>query len=526
MRSKTITKVILILLFLCFWYKYLNFYINDDKIGNLSYKVKNSKQLVTSSVMGTTLQSNYAKDIEKQSPKRENKVQKILQKFNVTNYNIFKSLLNQQAKNNTILLTFVDFGFVEMAVNLYLTSIKQFKIKNYIDLFISSDPKANEILASYGIAAVCLWNDSNTEASNYDTLGFGLKAIKKVIASGLALELGYNVIFTDVDIVFFKNPFPYLVCNSCDVIFQLDTSKGDINSGFYLALSTLKSLNLHFTLIERDHCWRYKQQHCFSSLLKELNLSRKYLPNNLFPSGQTYFDIGQRMFAYDNPCRDCILVHNNWIVSYSNKEYRFKELLLWQVDKDGYYSSKSTKYITYQNTQDFGVSQTKPEELNALKTAFILGHILNRIVILPKFFCHGCPKDKCQMKRHFKALCAAHVHYNMRMFDTFLRNKYREHVFLQNALVPHVVKTSISKTMYINNSNQLCALELSKINNNIIFQVKEQGASEEEFLSWISPYLNFSVIRFHTLYGTVINYHNEALIEKLRRVLNAKTLFK
>ena len=75
-----------------------------------------------------------------------------------------------------------------MAINLYLTSIKQFNIKNY--LFVCSDPEATEILSSYGITAIFLWNDTNTEASNYGTLGFGLKAIKKVIASGLALELG------------------------------------------------------------------------------------------------------------------------------------------------------------------------------------------------------------------------------------------------------------------------------------------------------------------------------------------------
>ena len=299
--------------------------------------------------------------------------------------------------------------------------------------------------------------------------------------------------------------------------------------GFYLALSTYKSLELHFTLIERDHCWRYKQQHCFSSLLKELNLSRKYLPYKLFPSGLSYFDIGQRMFAQDNPCIECILVHNNWIVSYNNKVYRFKELLLWQVDTDGYYTNKSAKYIIYENTQDFGVSQTKTEELNALKTAFILGHILNRIVILPKFFCHGCPKNKCQMKRHNKAMCAAHVHYNMKMFDRFLKNKYREHVFLQNALVPHSIKTSISDTIFINNSYPLNFVEFSKrnINRSTVFQVNDQenGISEEEFLSWASPYVNFSVIRFHALYGTVISYDNKALIEILTEVLNAKKLF-
>ena len=106
---------------LYFCCKYLSFSIRYEKVDNLSSKVKNTKQIGFSSVNGRTSETYNIKDIEKQGPNRQNKIQQILEKFNIINYKIFKATLNQQAKNNTVLLTFVDLGFIEMAINLYLT---------------------------------------------------------------------------------------------------------------------------------------------------------------------------------------------------------------------------------------------------------------------------------------------------------------------------------------------------------------------------------------------------------------------
>ena len=94
-------KIIFISLFLYFCYKHLSFSIRYEKVHNLSTKVKNTKQLGFSSVNGRISETNNIKDIEKQGPNRQNKIEKILEKFNIINYKIFKAILNQQAKNNT-----------------------------------------------------------------------------------------------------------------------------------------------------------------------------------------------------------------------------------------------------------------------------------------------------------------------------------------------------------------------------------------------------------------------------------------
>ena len=448
----------------------------------------------------------------------------IQNKFGIINIKEFKNMLTLKALNNIIIITLVDISFAEMGLNLYLTSFVKFNISNYIFVCLCENTAA--FLNSKGITAISLWNDaSSTNPSNFGTESFGQKAIKKVIVSGLALSLGYHVLFTDVDIVFLKDPLPYLTCDTCDVIFQVETPTGIINSGFYLAFSTLKAINLHFTIIERRNCWKFRQQPCFIAILKELNVSIKLLPYQLFPSGKVFFDNGKRMFSTDNPCKECVLVHNNWIVSYSNKKYRFKEQLLWLVDLDGYYSNKTAKYIYYENVVNFGI-ETNEMERNALKTAFILGHLLDRIVILPRFYCYGCSTEHCQMKERNRANCAAHVHFNMFMFDTLLPNRYREHVFLQHYLVPQNVKTSISEVILFNNTKYL-NISRDKIKNYFSFPINNTniGVTKEMFLTWMSSYNNYSVVRFHSLYGTIIDYHDETFLKNLDRMLSAKKLF-
>ena len=64
------------------------------------------------------------------------------------------------------------------------------------------------------------------------------------------------------------------------------------------------------------------------------------LNTRLFPCGMLYYEKPKRrMFYFDNPCNECVVMHNNWIVGGEAKVYRFKEHASWFVDKEGYYTS-------------------------------------------------------------------------------------------------------------------------------------------------------------------------------------------
>ena len=85
------------------------------------------------------------------------------------------------------------------------------------------------------------------------------------------------------------------------------------------------------------------------SMTDEGKLKIRMLPANLFPPGKVYFEDKHRMFYTDNPPKDEVLMHNNWISTKAAKIYRLKEHLQWMVDIDGYYSnpqSGSTSLIT------------------------------------------------------------------------------------------------------------------------------------------------------------------------------------
>ena len=70
---------------------------------------------------------------------------------------------------------------------------------------------------------------------------------------------------------------------------------------------------------------------------------------------------------------------------------------MWVVDRNQYYSNPNNKYLTYDNPLDMGSNKgTIEAEKKALRNALAIGHVLNRIVILPSFHCYICIYQVCQ----------------------------------------------------------------------------------------------------------------------------------
>ncbi|KAK2158378.1 hypothetical protein LSH36_171g00009 [Paralvinella palmiformis] len=229
--------------------------------------------------------------------------------------------------------------------------------------------------------------------SIYNSRDYNIKACFKPRIILKCLNTGLDVLLVDLDIVFLKNPLSYFqYCQDCDLITQYDSAGKQINSGFFLL-------------------------------------------------GNVFFTQGHRIFIGDKPCNEYVLVHNNYIVSLEAKIYRFKEYGLWVVDEHCYYSDSDRKYIIYDNPIQFNHNETykgfdtKKMELVSLKAAFVIGRILNRTVILPKFHCQGA--------NGYKPL-TGQVYTSVRKFESYLPvlTTYREHVFLKHPLVPKMIKES------------------------------------------------------------------------------------
>ena len=427
------------------------------------------------------------------------------------NFSAYERLLYEKAdRNKTVILATIDLAYVDMAINLYETSFKKFNITNYV--FACSQPGATNILMSNRIDAITLWNDSQGhETSDYSTKAFNRKTRYKTLATILALSMGFTVLLMDVDIVFLKNPFPFLTCNSCDIIFQSEGGEKNRNTGFYLSFPTNNTIKMPLLALDS-----YKLSETFNDqdsinyiadvMQADDNLQIKVLNQTLFPNGVRYFEDGCRMFGDDNLCQDCVIIHNNDIISYSNKVYRFKEHFMWVTDRNGYYSNENAKYLTFENTLGFSAG-TPEAEIQNLKTAFLIGHILKRIVILPKFHCPNNVLEKCPSFGHY-AGCPAFMYLNMTSLDMEFGDNYREQVFLRNLKVPKSVKDSVSDLILVNTPavyNTFKSGDLKKVGHMYNVADPIRGASPEEFARWMEKHAQYSVLRFHSLYGNVID---------------------
>ncbi len=417
----------------------------------------------------------------------------------------FHQTLHQHASDNMIILLSVDYGYIDLALNFYFTSLQKLNLGNY--LFVGSDLRACAILKSFNISCFDYIHDRDGGSSSaYNSKAFKRKTHLKTKIVLEALKQGLKVLMVDVDIAFFKNPFQHMECASCDVQIQSDVIEG--NSGFYLVQPTQATIRLHREAweqgLQKPQISNQKAlDRKMEQMMRRKEISVKTLSNAQFPNGKVFFEDGKRMFVGDNPCDKCVIVHNNWIVDGEAKVYRFKEYGLWDVDVDRYYSDPTRKYIAYGNPVDFGGKGTVKEEEAALKTALSLGYLLNRTVILPTFHCHGCKYGACKNKRQ---LCGFNTFFRISTFDKQFRNAYREHVFLQHRKVPDSVKKSRTATLLISTSGSQVKDVSGEIRTLTPLNIT-QGASVEEVIAWFAmdkEIASRSILNFHSLYGKVL----------------------
>ena len=439
---------------------------------------------------------------------------------------LFKDFLHKKAnKDNIVILLVVDVPFVDMAINLYETSFKKLNITNYI--FFGAHEEATKMLQSQNFDALTGWNDTEGEtSSNFGSKHFFRKNLYKTIGALVALKLGYNVLVMDVDIILLKNPFELLKCNTCDIIFSTEGNTHRLNAGFYLAFNKTETIILHQSVIEKviKSNFLIHEQESFNSLIhtqKKIKVLR--LDYKLFQNGRDFFEVGKRMFAHVNPCDYCVSIHNNYIRSHSHKVYRFREHLMWLYESgDQYYSSKNRKYITYKNRYYFGEKETMKAEDKALKNAFLLGFLLNRTVILPKFFCYLCSDTVCYQDIR-TALCATNIHFNIHTLDIHLKNKYREHMFLSHPKVPENVKSSISKQIILKTDfylNMLSQQNDQFRNEGLVIQPPAGKLLYEPtyIVKHLEPFSKYYILNFHSLYGDI--FENIKNIEFYKTVSN------
>ena len=164
---------------------------------------------------------------------------------------------------------------------------------------------------------------------------------------------------------------------------------------------------------------------------------------------------------------------------------------MWMLDDGEYYSSKTRRYLAYDNPPlTSGSLPSVSAQLGALRSALAIGRTLSRTVILPAFHYHGTRTS------------ALNSLLRVSSFDAVFRDEYREHVFLRHPKVPQSVKKSRSKTVLILSEAADAVLPLGNKKRPILFRPSNRtaGANSLEIATWFRG-VNEAVLCFQSLYG-------------------------
>ncbi|KAE8679542.1 UDP-D-xylose:L-fucose alpha-1,3-D-xylosyltransferase 1 [Hibiscus syriacus] len=152
------------------------------------------------------------------------------------------------------------------------------------------------------------------------------------------LELGYNVMYNDVDMVWLEDPFPYMEGNH-DVYFTDDMTAGRpyiCSCMIFLRATDGAKLVMNKWIEElQAQPWskgkNANDQPAFNwALLKTAGVVDLYLlPQAAFPTGGLYFKnntwVQQTKGMH-------VIIHNNYILGFEKKIKRFRDHGLWLVD--------------------------------------------------------------------------------------------------------------------------------------------------------------------------------------------------
>ena len=318
----------------------------------------------------------------------------------------------------------------------------------------------------------------------------------------------------DTDIVFFKNPLPLMKCDDCDLIIQDHAGNQLVNPGFLLIKPTAAGKALCRKLWDA-HLGNYADDqdainYIIPPMIKNNELKIQILDKR-FADGPVYFgaDLVQRK-SIDG----FITVHNTFITTKARKIFRFKTFGLWVVNERYYYSNPNSKYLIYRNDniRHHGNQEVvNSHEREAVKTAFVIGHILKRIVIVPAGFI-------CSIKQPWG--CDFGERFPLWLLDKTMPDSYRETNFLHNDLVPASVKKSQSSTYLIQAGNIYNDANIPAGNLTLMKPANALLVSQEEIHQWFDKLASMSVLKFHSLYFSVDTTDDKFARESVDRVFS------
>ncbi|XP_054756801.2 uncharacterized protein LOC129262837 [Lytechinus pictus] len=246
-------------------------------------------------------------------------------------------------RNKRMILATTNSGFLHFTKN-WLESLKRSGVQDRI-VIVAEDAasfKAINAFTDYPSLEVKLAADAKHHKEGvlkFSSEGYLKFVNKRPSYISHFLKKGFDVLFSDVDIVLLQDPFPHFD-DDLDVTLQMDVWKKDNHNhsdvfcaGFVYYQSTNATREFLKRFMERIAADpKTPDQVILNRLLRERDIKKMVrihpMNGDLFVSGRYYFDQSWRALHTE---QQPVMIHNNWIKNSASKVKRFKELGLWYI---------------------------------------------------------------------------------------------------------------------------------------------------------------------------------------------------
>ncbi|XP_010471061.1 PREDICTED: beta-arabinofuranosyltransferase RAY1 isoform X1 [Camelina sativa] len=260
-------------------------------------------------------------------------------------------------KNRTVVLSIAGYSYKDMLMS-WVCRLRRLKVPNFLVCALDDETYQFSILQGLPV----FFDPYAPKNISFNDCHFGSKCFQRVtkVKSRTVLKilkLGYNVLLSDVDVYWFRNPLPLLQSFGPSVLAaQSDEYNRTVpinrprrlNSGFYFARSDAPTIaamekvvkhaatsglseqpSFYDTLCGEGGAYRLGDDRC---LEPETNLTVQFLDRELFPNG-AYRDLWLKEdVRAECEKKHCFVLHNNWISGRLKKIERQMMRGLWEYD--------------------------------------------------------------------------------------------------------------------------------------------------------------------------------------------------
>ncbi|KAK4747966.1 hypothetical protein SAY87_014552 [Trapa incisa] len=479
-------------------------------------------------------------------------------------FRLTKELVQQRAKDNVIIVTFGNFAFMDFI----LTWVKHLTDLGVYNILVGAmDTKLLEALYWKGLPVFDMESHMSTVDVGWGSPTFHKMGREKVLLIDSVLPFGVELLMCDTDMVWLKNPLPYLarypeadiltssdqvtptvIDDSLDIWQQVGAAY-NIGIFHWRPTESAKKLAREWKemLLADDKIW---DQSGFNDIVhRQLGpsvdddsglvyafdgyLKLGVLPASIFCSGHTYFV--QAM--YQQLRLEPYAVHTTFqYAGTEGKRHRLREGMVF-YDPPQYYDAPGgflsfkpsiPKSLLFEGEHNIQSHFTLINyQMKQIRTAFSIASILNRTLVMPPLWCrldrlwfpHPGVLEGSLTRQPF--ICPLDHVFEINMMLKELSEDefgpgigFREYSFLDNPSVPKLVQDSWLNVQLCQVGTKNCQLS-NGTNSKGVLRLPRHS-NEEKLKMVFSNFKDVKVIQFSSMQDAFSGFTDKAKEDKFR----------